>query len=72
MSAQDKAGYAINAWCEEAGFSPALYFKRKRKGLGPREVQVNRRTIIIESPHDYLSRLEREVAAERPQMAEAV
>jgi hypothetical protein len=57
MSAQNKAGYAITPWCDEAGFSPALYFKRKKKGLGPREVQVNRRKIIIESPRDYLSRL---------------
>ena len=67
MSTQNKAGYAIKPWCAEAGFSPALYYKRKREGLGgPREVQVNRRTIIHELPHDYLSRLEREAASAPP------
>jgi hypothetical protein len=72
MSTQDKAGHAIKSWCAAVGFSEALYYKRKRKGLGPHEVQVNRRTIITESPHDYLSRLQREASAEHPQAAEVV
>jgi hypothetical protein len=68
MSAQ--AGYSIKAWCKGAGFSEALYYKRKRLRLTcPHEVKVDRRTIIIESPPDYLSRLAREqAAAERPQL----
>jgi hypothetical protein len=56
-----KAGFPIPEWCAEAGFSPALYFKRKRLGLpSPREVRVGRRTIITEPAAEYLKRLELE------------
>jgi hypothetical protein len=71
MSEDGKAGFAINEWCLAAGFSPALYFKRQKKGLGPRAVHVGRRTIITEPAHEYLKRLERE-AASAPPIVEAV
>jgi hypothetical protein len=47
MSLNGKAGFSIDEWLA-AGFSPALYFKRQKKGLGPRVVHVGRRTIITE------------------------
>ena len=64
MSANDKAGSSIPEWCDEAGFSPALYYKRKRLGLpSPREVRVGSRTIITEPAAEYLKRLELEAAS---------
>jgi hypothetical protein len=71
MSLNSKAGFSIPEWCADAGFSPALYYKRKRLGLpSPRETNVGRRTIITESPGEYLKRLELEAAA--PRIPEAV
>jgi hypothetical protein len=67
MSTQDRAGFSIKEWCLDAGISEALYYKRKRQGLiSPHEVQVNRRTVIIEPAHDYLSRLKAEAASAPP------
>ena len=72
MSVNVKAGSSIPEWCDEAGFSPALYYKRKRLGLpSPREVRVGSRTIITELPAEYLKRLELE-AASAPRIPEDV
>jgi hypothetical protein len=70
MSANGKAGFSINEWCFDAGFSPALYYKRQKKGIGPRVAHVGRRTIITEPAAEYLKRLELE-AASAPRIAEA-
>ena len=69
MSANGKAGFSINEWCLDAGFGPALYFKRQKKGLGPRVVHIGRRTIITEPADEYLKRLE---AASAPRIPEVV
>jgi hypothetical protein len=71
MSSNGKAGFPIPEWCADAGFSQALYYKRKRLGLpSPREVRVGSRTIITESPAEYLKRLELE-ATSAPRIPEA-
>jgi hypothetical protein len=64
----DKAAYTINEWCFEARVSPALYFKEKREGRGPRVAHMGRRAIIVESPRAYYKRIERAAA----KIAEAV
>jgi hypothetical protein len=68
MSSNGKAGFSINEWCFDAGFSPALYYKRQRQGHGPRVAHVGRRTIITEPAAEYLKRLELE-AASAPRIA---
>jgi hypothetical protein len=56
----------IPEWCADAGFSPALYYKRKRLGLpSPRETNVGRRTIITEPAAEYFKRLELEASSAR-------
>ncbi|MDQ6868135.1 MAG: hypothetical protein M3178_06920 [Pseudomonadota bacterium] len=60
MSANGKAGFSINEWCFDAEFSPALYYERQKKGLGPRVAHVGRRTIVTEPAPEYLKRLELE------------
>jgi hypothetical protein len=71
MSLNGKAGFSIPEWCAAAGFSPALYYKRKRLGLpSPRETNVGRRTIITESPSEYLKRCSELEAAPGPAISE--
>jgi hypothetical protein len=70
MSLNGKAGFSIPEWCEDAGFSPALYYKRKRLGLpSPRAATVGRRTIITEPAAEFLKRLELEAAPRTPEVA---
>jgi hypothetical protein len=71
MSTNGKAGFSIREWCFDAGFSPALYYKRQKNGLGPRVTHVGRRTIITEPASEYLKRLDLE-AASAPRPAEVV
>jgi hypothetical protein len=63
MSTNGKVGFSIPEWCESAGFSTALYFKRQKKGLGPRVAHVGRRSIVIEPVAEYYKRLEQEAAS---------
>lgn len=62
----------IPEWCAEAQFSTALYYKRKRQGLGPKEAHVGKRVVIIELPREYLSRCSELEAASAPRIAETV
>jgi hypothetical protein len=73
MSAQRQTDYTstIKAWCSDAKFSEALYFKLQRKRIGPKVAHAGRRVIVIESPREYLDRLELE-AASAPRIPEAV
>jgi len=40
------AGYTQAEFCAARKFSRALYFKMKKRGLGPREMKVGKRRII--------------------------
>jgi hypothetical protein len=61
MSADGKqAIYSIQEWCFASRISAPLFFKEKREGRGPRIAHVGRRTIVIESPCDYYSRIANE------------
>jgi hypothetical protein len=71
MSAEGQYAGTIREWCAAAKFSQALYFKRRRQGLGPKVAHVNKRVIIVESPREYLNRCELE-AASAPRTAEIV
>jgi hypothetical protein len=64
--------WAINEWCVAARISPAFFFKRHRMGCGSRTASVGRRTIILESPHAYFTRIAREAEFAQPRVQEAV
>jgi hypothetical protein len=72
MYADDKTVYSIAEWCIASKISPALYFKEKREGRGPRIAHTGRRTIVIESPREYYSRLAHDAERAQSQVAEAV
>ena len=55
--------FTIAEWCHAAKISPALLYKEQRLGRGPRVAKVGRRTTVIESPFDYLTRRESEAAS---------
>jgi hypothetical protein len=40
------AVYSIKEFCEAHGISRTMYFKLKRKGQGPREMQIGARVVI--------------------------
>lgn len=63
MIMNGKAGFSIHEWCETAGFSPALFFKRQKKGIGPRTIHIGRRTIVTEPAVEYYKRLAEEAAS---------
>jgi hypothetical protein len=65
MRAEAESQYTgtIKEFCAGAKFSPALYFKRQRQGLGPKVAHVNKRVIVVESPREYLNRCELEAAS---------
>jgi hypothetical protein len=58
----EKFAFSIREFCELHDISRAHYYNLRKKGLGPREMQVDgRRTISCEAAADW--RLEREAAA---------
>jgi hypothetical protein len=57
MLVDEKDVYSIAEWCVASKISTALYFKEKREGRGPRIAHTGRRTIVIESPREYYSRI---------------
>jgi hypothetical protein len=71
MRMEDQYTGTIKEWCAAAKFSQALYFKRRRQGLGPKVAHVNKRVIVVESPREYLNRCELETAS-APCHADAV
>lgn len=48
------AGWNIVRWCEETSISRASFYLL---ALKPRTVKLGRRTVVIESPQDYLNRV---------------
>jgi hypothetical protein len=72
MYADDKTVYAIAEWCIASKISPALYFKEKREGRGPRVAHTGRRTIVIESPREYYSRIAQDAESAHQRVTEAV
>jgi len=59
---QHPAAYSIDEFCAAHRLSPAMYFKLKAAGLGPRTMEVGARTLIsVEAAADW--RREREAAA---------
>jgi hypothetical protein len=72
MADDDKTVYSIAEWCISAKISPALYFKEKREGRGPRVAHTGRRTIVIESPREYYSRIAQDAETAPPHFQEAV
>jgi hypothetical protein len=67
MSTAEKTAYSIKQWCAELGISEALFYKRQRGSLGPRVANVGARTIITETPREYLQRFAREIAPPQEQ-----
>jgi hypothetical protein len=64
MSADEKpAVFSIQEWCFASRISPALFFKEQRNGRGPRTANAGRRTLVLESPLDYYSRVAQEAEA---------
>lgn len=48
------AGWGIREWCKATSISRASFYLLAHK---PRKVKLGRRTIVIESPQDYLQRI---------------
>jgi hypothetical protein len=62
--------YTIETFCAAHGLSPAMYFKLRKAGLGPDEMEMGRRKgISIESAAKW--RRKREAAAKRSLAREA-
>jgi hypothetical protein len=55
--------WPVATWCVEAHISQAFYFKHAKAGTGPRIARCGRRTLILESPREYFTRLAREAEA---------
>ncbi len=54
-----QAGWEINSWIPEAGLRRATYYLIEPE-CQPRKVYVGCKPIIVESPRDYLARIERD------------
>ncbi len=50
------AGFPIGLWCASVGFGRTTFYALPPP-LKPRTVKIGERTIIIESPADYLERI---------------
>jgi hypothetical protein len=50
----ETAGWAITQWCEATSISRASFYLLSQK---PRIVKLGRRTVVIESPGNYLERI---------------
>jgi len=58
------AAYTISEFCSHFRLSPEMYFKLKRDGRGPREMQVGRRRMIsAEAAARWRRQREREATA---------
>ena len=53
-SSTETAGWAIAKWCEATSISRASFYLLSQK---PRIVKLGRRTVVIESPTNYLERI---------------
>ena len=59
-----RAGYEVNEWCSIAGFGRALLYRLLGDGRGPRAVKIGRKTLIVETPAEFLARVGRPYGAE--------
>jgi hypothetical protein len=58
------AAFSIGEFCRAHRLSPSMFFKLKAEGLGPREMQVGRRTLIsVEAAAEWRRAREAEAAA---------
>ena len=48
------AGWSISNWCSATTISRASFYLLAQK---PKTVKLGRRTVVIESPQDYLQRI---------------
>jgi hypothetical protein len=72
MSADEKtAVYSIQEWCFAGKISPALFFKERRNGRGPRIAHAGRRILVLESPRDYFDRIAQEAESVQPRVTAA-
>ena len=64
--------HTIPSFCESNAISESKYFDLKRKGKGPREIELDGRTIITpEAERDWRIEREAETMAKREREAEA-
>jgi len=60
------AAFSIDEFCAAHRLSPEMYFKLKREGRGPREMQVGRRRMIsAEAAARWRRQREREAASRK-------
>jgi predicted DNA-binding transcriptional regulator AlpA len=43
---------SVNAFCEEHGFSTAMFYKLLRQGKGPKTIKVGRRRLVTSEAAD--------------------
>jgi len=67
------AAHTRLTFCENNAISESLYFELKRKGKGPREIELHGRIIITpEAERDWRAEREAETAERRARQAERV
>ena len=49
-----RGGWSITNWCRDTTISRASFYLLAQR---PRTVKLGRRTVVIESPQDYLQRI---------------
>jgi hypothetical protein len=54
-----RAGWSVNDWCRSVGVCRATAYNLLANGgkAAPKRVKIRGRTIIVESPSEYLARL---------------
>ena len=48
----------VQSFCDELGICRGTFYNRVRAGTGPRVAKIGSRTIVIETPAEYLARME--------------
>lgn len=51
---KESAGWSITSWCQATSISRATFYTLFQK---PRTVKIGSRTVVIESPREYLARI---------------
>jgi hypothetical protein len=55
-----EAAYSIPRWCQEADLSRTLLYDLWKREMGPRRARIAGRTLISESPREFVERAARE------------
>lgn len=58
--APERAGWRMKEWCQVLGISKTKAFELLKGEQAPESVQLGRVRIILESPRDYLARMQSE------------